>query len=71
MRGADIAAGHHYKIKNFSDNQIAVKLLILGFLPGSEISLIRTSPLGGAYYFDVNGNRIALRKNEAQAIIVE
>ena len=70
MRGSDISEGHRYKIKNFTDTSIAVKLLILGFLPGSMISLIRKSPLGGAYYFDVNGNRIALRKNEAEAIVV-
>ncbi len=71
MRGSDISKGHHYKIKNFTDSNIAVKLLILGFMPGSVISLIRKSPFGGAYYFEVNGNRIALRKNEAQAIVVD
>ena len=71
MRGADISLGHQYKIKDFTDNNIAVKLLILGFLPGSVISLVRKSPLGGAYYFEVNGNRIALRKNEAEAIVVK
>lgn len=71
MRGSDISKGHNYKIKDFTNSNIAVKLLILGFLPGSVISLIRKSPFGGAYYFDVNGNRIALRKNEAEAIVVD
>ena len=70
MRGSDISKGHNYKIKDFTDNNIAVKLLILGFLPGSLISLVRKSPFGGAYYFNVNGNRIALRKKEAETIVV-
>jgi len=71
MRGSEILKGHNYKIKDFTNSNIAVKLLILGFLPGTIIYLIRRSPFGGAYYFGVNGNRIALRKNEAEAIVVE
>jgi len=63
--------GESYKIKGFSDDEIAGKLLILGFLPETTITLIRKSPFGGAYYFDVNGNKIALRKVEAEAINVD
>jgi len=62
--------GKSYRIKGFYDEEVAGKLLILGFLPETEILFVRKSPLGGAYYFDVNGNKIALRKEEALAIKV-
>ena len=59
-----------YRIKKFSDEEIAGKLLIMGFLPETKILLVRKSPFGRAFYFNVNGNKIALRKEEAEAIIV-
>ena len=62
--------GQYYRIKNFSDEEIAGKLLIMGFLPETEILLVRKSPFGLAFYFDVNGNKIALRKEEVDAIII-
>ena len=64
-------AGNSYRVKSFKDKEIEEKLLVLGFLPHSEFQFIRKSPLGGAYYFSLNGNKIALRKEEANAIIVE
>ncbi len=61
--------GKSYKIKSFNDDEIAGKLLTLGFLPETTIFFTRKSPFGGAYYFDINGIKIALRKEEAEAII--
>ena len=60
--------GKSYRIKGFHDEEVAGKLLILGFLPETDIYFVRKSPFGGAYYFDVNGNRIALRREEALSI---
>lgn len=62
--------GKSYRIKGFTDEEIAGKLLTLGFLPETEILFVRKSPFGGAYYFDVEGNKIALRKEEAMVIEV-
>ncbi len=63
--------GQTYKIKSFNDDDIAGKLLTLGFLPETTFLFVRKSPFGGAYYFELNGIRIALRKEEADAIIAE
>ena len=63
--------GQTYKIKSFNDDDIAGKLLTLGFLPETTFLFVRKSPFGGAYYFELNGTKIALRKNEADAIVVE
>ena len=63
--------GKSYKVKSFNDDQIAGKLLTLGFLPETIFHFVRKSPFGGVYYFELNGTRIALRKEEANAILVE
>ena len=70
MSGIEMQKGVKYRIKGFTDDEIASKLLILGFLPGSSILLLRKSLFSGALYFKINNNRIALRKNEAKVITV-
>jgi Fe2+ transport system protein FeoA len=39
-------------------------------LPGSTISLMRTSPFGGAYYIKTKNHYVALRSNEAQSVLL-
>jgi ferrous iron transport protein A len=49
---------------------MAVKLLELGCFPGREIRLIRSAPFNGPSYLKINGSNVALRKNEAENILV-
>ncbi len=63
--------GNTYKIKSFNDDEIAGKLLTFGFLPETNFLFVRKSPFGGAYYFELNGTKMALRKEEAYAIVAE
>ncbi len=60
--------GQSYVVKGFKDEQLGSKLIVLGFLPLTEFTFVRKSPFANTYYFDVNGNKIALRKSEAEAI---
>jgi ferrous iron transport protein B len=46
-------------------------LLDLGFLPGTEIELIRKAPLGDPYEVKLRGFEITLRKNDAADIEVK
>lgn len=46
-------------------DDIARRLMELGFLPGSEVELGRRSPGGGARVFRVDGSEIALRDETA------
>jgi Fe2+ transport system protein FeoA len=43
----------------------------MGVLPGSLIEMIRPAPFGQTYYIKADGVRLALRKEEAQNILVE
>jgi len=58
-------------IKNFDSQEIPLKLLELGCLPGSDVKLLQIAPLGCPYYFIINDTRIALRKETAQQIEIE
>jgi ferrous iron transport protein A len=46
------------------------RLRDLGFLPGTEVSLVRRAPLGDPAVYELRGAQICLRRTEAQAIHV-
>jgi len=58
-------------IKQCIDKKYACKLLTLGLLPKTQVSIVRKAPIGGALYLKLNGHQVAVRENEARAIIVE
>ena len=52
----------------FSNDAVANKLMSMGATIGSELQVLRPAPFGGGYYVKVNGNNIALRRQEADCI---
>ncbi|MHA1972011.1 MAG: FeoA family protein [Candidatus Hodarchaeales archaeon] len=46
-------------------------LLDLGFVPGTEIEIVRKAPLGDPYEVRLRGFEITLRKNDAADILVK
>jgi len=46
------------------------RLRDLGFLPGTEVRLVRRAPLGDPAVYELRGAQICLRRTEAQAIHV-
>jgi len=70
MTSVDIEVGTTREVVGFENLELTQKFLNVGILPGTKISRIRQSPLGGTYYFMVDGNIIALRRYEAESIIV-
>lgn len=44
--------------------------MAMGLLPGSVISLQRKAPFGGAYYVKAKNHYVALRKNEAENVLL-
>lgn len=70
---AHLKIGDSAIIKGYTSEEIPVKLYELGLLPGSEIVLKKRLPLGGPLCVQMteNQNLIALRKAEANSIIIE
>lgn len=46
------------------------RLRDMGFLPGTEVRLVRRAPLGDPAVYELRGVQICLRRTEAQAIHV-
>ncbi len=57
-------------IGEFTNYHIASKLMAMGLLPGSSISLQRSAPFGGAYYVKANNHYVALRSEEAKSVLL-
>jgi len=68
---ADLKKGEKAIIKDVSDNNIPLKLLEMGCLPGNEIEIIQLAPLLGPIYININGSHLAIRKETARLVIIE
>ena len=51
--------------------QLALRILELGLVCGTPIRLLRSAPLGGPIEVEIDGAFLSLRRDEADAIIVE
>jgi len=57
-------------ISGFTDDQISVKLLEMGFLPGTAVRFNFTAPLGDPVCVSVSGYDLSLRLEEAGSISI-
>ena len=57
-------------ISGFSDDQLAVKLLEMGFLPGTAVRFNFTAPFGDPVCVSVLGYDLSLRLEEASTISI-
>ena len=57
-------------ISGFTDDQISVKLLEMGFLPGTAVRFNFTAPLGDPICISVSGYELSLRLEEADTISI-
>ena len=69
---ADVLPGQRARIRcHHGCGAIRQRLLDLGFVPDTEISMIRCAPLGDPLQCKVSGYNVTLRKSEASLIEVE
>lgn len=67
---ARLVVGEEATIVSFTDEELSLKLLEMGCLPGEKIKLHRIAPLGDPIAISVSGYMLSLRKEEASTIIV-
>ena len=70
-RLSEIEPGKSVRIMSFSKNDIFLKLMEMGCLPGEIIKVEKIAPLGDPISIRVSGYSLSLRINEAETIIVE
>ena len=68
---SELRPGQHAVIKQFQNNEIFLKLMEMGCLPGEKIFLEQIAPLGDPISVKISGYSLSLRLNEAENILVE
>lgn len=68
---SEIRVGRSVRIDSFIKDEIFLKLMEMGCLPGEIITLEKIAPLGDPISIKVSGYILSLRLNEAEKILVE
>jgi ferrous iron transport protein A len=67
---ADMIPGEVAVISGFTDEEISIKLLEMGFLPGTAVRFNFTAPFGDPICVTVSGLDLSLRISEAATITI-
>ena len=71
VRLSELKPGQEGIIKEFNRNEIFLKLMEMGCVPGEKIMMEQIAPLGDPISVNVSGYHLSLRLNEAEHILVE
>ena len=71
IRLSELKPGQEGVIKEFNSNEIFLKLMEMGCVPGEKILMEQKAPLGDPISVNVAGYHLSLRINEAEHIMVE
>jgi ferrous iron transport protein A len=71
IRLSELKPGQEGIIKEFKSNELFLKLMEMGCVPGEKILLEQIAPLGDPISVSVAGYHLSLRLNEAEHIFVE
>lgn len=69
-KACELVCGECAIIERLERTLLGLKLLEMGCLPGKDIELMRTAPMGGPLYLKVGAQSLALRPEEAEGIEV-
>lgn len=67
----DLKKGESGVIEDIITENIPLKLIEMGCLPGNTIKLLQLAPFNDPIYLDVNGTRLAIRRETANYIIIK
>lgn len=62
--------GQIAKISEINIEEIPLKLIEMGCLPGNTIQLIQIAPMGDPLFFNINDSKVAIRKKTAKEIYI-
>lgn len=71
MKLSKVPVGVEMTIKEISNDEIFLKLMEMGIIPGEKITVDKIAPLGDPISVTVAGYHLSLRLNEADKVIVE
>ena len=68
---SELEPGEGGIIQKFSSDDLLLKLMEMGCLPGERIVMEQAAPLGGPVSVNISGYSLSLRLTEAENITVE
>ncbi len=68
---SELQVGQKAIIISLEDEELVLKLLEMGFIPGEDITMEQIAPLGDPVSVNIAGYQVSLRINEAETIMVE
>jgi ferrous iron transport protein A len=68
---AELKKGQKAIVRSFTNHNLCAKLIEMGCLPGEEIMLSQTAPLGCPLAITISGYQLSLRRDEASSVIIE
>lgn len=68
---AHLKRGQRGIIKNFTTENVPLKLLEMGCLPGNEVKLLQIAPFKDPLYLNINGSHLAIRRETAFQIEID
>lgn len=70
-RLSELSQGSVARIHSFENNDLFLKLMEMGCIPGEFIKVEQVAPLGDPISITVSGYSLSLRISEAESVIVE
>lgn len=71
IRLSELKPGQEGIIKEFDNNEIFLKLMEMGCIPGEKIIMLQVAPLGDPISVNISGYHLSLRLSEAKQIFVD
>lgn len=71
MKLSEVKLGTTVVITSFENDEIFLKLMEMGCLPGERVTVDQIAPFKDPISILVSGYRLSLRLNEAEHVIVE
>ncbi len=71
MKLSDLKTGAIGVIAGFNSEDLELKLMEMGCLPGEIVMVEQVAPMGGPMNIRVSGYMLSLRKDEADKILIE
>ncbi len=68
---SEVEIGKYVRINSFIKDDVYLKLMEMGCLPGELVCIKTIAPLGDPISIKVAGYMLSLRLNEAETILVE
>ena len=68
---SEIKPGRSVTIRSFENDELFIKLMEMGCIPGEKITIEQIAPLKDPISISIAGYRLSLRLDEAENIVVE